>query len=62
MSDNLWPGLTSQGLPPFTDLTAPPLILSTLSTPFGTAGTLIPLGLALMYNSAVDRSAGGGQR
>ncbi|KXZ57013.1 hypothetical protein GPECTOR_1g915 [Gonium pectorale] len=59
MCDSLWPGLTGEGLLYFTDLTAPPVYLQTLSTPFGTAGAILPLGLVLLYVSAMDRSAGG---
>ncbi|PNH04291.1 hypothetical protein TSOC_009558 [Tetrabaena socialis] len=59
MSDSLWPGLTAEGLLYFTDLTAPPVYLHTLSTPFGTAGAILPLALVLLYVSAVDKSAGG---
>lgn len=59
MCDSLWPGLTSEGALYFTDLTAPPVYLQTLSTPYGTAGAILPLGLMLLYASAVDRSRGG---
>ncbi|KAG2442265.1 hypothetical protein HXX76_002352 [Chlamydomonas incerta] len=59
MCDSLWPGLTSEGVLFFTDLTAPPVYLQTLSTPYGTAGAILPLALMLLYSSAVDRSRGG---
>ncbi|KAG2433575.1 hypothetical protein HYH02_012691 [Chlamydomonas schloesseri] len=59
MCDSLWPGLTSEGALYFTDLTAPPVYLQTLSTPYGTAGAILPLALMLLYSSAVDRSKGG---
>ncbi|EFJ48647.1 hypothetical protein VOLCADRAFT_117564 [Volvox carteri f. nagariensis] len=59
MSDSLWPGFTGEGLLYFQDLTAPPVYLQTLSTPYGTAGAILPLALVLLYVSAADRSAGG---
>ncbi|GIL51732.1 hypothetical protein Vafri_7664 [Volvox africanus] len=59
MSDTLWPGFTAEGLLYFQDLTAPPVYLQTLSTPYGTAGAILPLAIVLLYVSAADRSAGG---
>ncbi|GIL86695.1 hypothetical protein Vretifemale_14945 [Volvox reticuliferus] len=59
MSDTLWPGFTAEGLMYFQDLTAPPMYLQTLSTPYGTAGAILPLAIVLLYVSAADRSAGG---
>ncbi|GLI69238.1 hypothetical protein VaNZ11_013813 [Volvox africanus] len=59
MSDTLWPGFTAEGLLYFQDLTAPPVYLQTFSTPYGTAGAILPLAIVLLYVSAADRSAGG---
>ncbi len=60
MSANLWPGLTSEGLPMLIpDLTAPPVYLQTLSTPYGTMGAVLPLVLVLLYSSSIEMSAGG---
>ncbi len=60
MSENLWPGLTSEGALYFPDLTAQPLYVATLSTPYGTAGAILPLALVLLYVSIADRAAAGG--
>ncbi|GFR40737.1 hypothetical protein Agub_g1347 [Astrephomene gubernaculifera] len=60
MSDTMWPGLNTEGTLYFGDLTSPPVFLQTMSTPYGTAGAMIPLALVLLYVSAVDKSAGAG--
>lgn len=61
MCASLWPGLVSEGPPFCKDLTAPPVYLQTLSTPCGTMGAVIPLGITLLYISSIDLSAGGEQ-
>ena len=59
MSSGMWPGLASEGCLYFTDLTSPAVLLSTLSTPFGSLGAILPLGLVLVYSSSIDLSIGG---
>lgn len=61
MCASLWPGLVNEGPPFCQDLTAPPVYLQTLSTPCGTMGAVIPLGITLLYISSIDLSAGGEQ-
>ncbi|KAG2498063.1 hypothetical protein HYH03_003824 [Edaphochlamys debaryana] len=58
MSEGLWPGLVNEGALYFGDLTAPPVYLQTWSTPYGTAGAILPLALVLVYLSGTDRAAG----
>lgn len=59
MCDALWPGMASEGGLLFKDLTSPPVILQTLSTPFGTAGAILPLAIFFVYLSVLELSAGG---
>ncbi|GFH13368.1 uncharacterized protein HaLaN_09239, partial [Haematococcus lacustris] len=54
MAAALWPGLTSEGPWLLQDLSSPPLYLATLSTPFGTLGSLLPLAIVLTYLRALD--------
>ncbi|GAX79742.1 hypothetical protein CEUSTIGMA_g7183.t1 [Chlamydomonas eustigma] len=58
MSSSMWPGFATEGLPGLTDLTSPALFLQTLSTPYGTLGAILPLGLVLLYTSSTDLTAG----
>jgi len=59
MCTSVWPGLDSEGLLYFKDLTNPPVFLETLSTPYGTAGAVFPLGLVLLYSRALGSSLAG---
>ncbi|MEW5317121.1 MAG: hypothetical protein WDW38_008448 [Sanguina aurantia] len=59
MSTGMWPGLSTEGLPFYTDLTSPAVFLETMSTPFGSAGAVLPLAITLAYINIVDRSSGG---
>ncbi len=60
MCSSLWPGIASEGILYFKDLTAPAVFLQTLSTPLGTLGAIVPLCLVLLYTVSSELSAGGG--
>ena len=59
MCASVWPGLESEGILYCTDLTNPPVFLETLSTPYGTAGAVLPLGVLLLYTRALQASVAG---
>lgn len=61
MSTGMWPGLSTEGLPFYTDLTSPAVFLETMSTPFGSAGAVLPLAITLAYINIIDRSSGGAE-
>jgi len=56
MCASVWPGLDSEGILYFKDLTNPPVFLETLSTPCGTAGAVLPLALVLLYARTLSSS------
>jgi hypothetical protein len=59
MCEAVWPGMNNEGLMYFTDLTNPPVFWETLSTPYGTAGAVIPLALVLLYTRTLSSSLAG---
>eukprot|EP00983_Pelagomonas_calceolata_P021093 662013-Pelagomonas_calceolata.AAC.3 len=61
MCASVWPGLDSEGILYFKDLTNPPVFLETLSTPCGTAGAVLPLALVLLYARTLSSSLAGAQ-
>lgn len=65
MCGTLWPGLPTEGILWFKDLTLPALELSPLACPLGVSGLLVPLGLFWLFLQSVEASPigeGGGVR
>ncbi|KAF5842472.1 hypothetical protein DUNSADRAFT_7082 [Dunaliella salina] len=56
MCASVWPGFDSEGILYFKDLTNPPVFLETLSTPYGSAGAVLPLALVLLYARTLSSS------
>eukprot|EP00879_Flechtneria_rotunda_P009668 GHRR01010116.1.p1 GENE.GHRR01010116.1~~GHRR01010116.1.p1 ORF type:complete len:364 (+),score=124.25 GHRR01010116.1:183-1274(+) len=56
MAYSQWPGLTSEGLWWFTDLTQPSVVWGTWVCPYGVAGVLLPLGLTALYLKTIEKT------
>jgi hypothetical protein len=56
----MWPGLDSEGLAWFADMTRPAVEWGTWETPFGVAGALLPLAIFGCYVRTVEYTSVGG--